>query len=104
LSNTDPPAQALLQASHAGEVDSLKGLLREHPGLASARLTDENGGSSTPLHAATYWPGYFALWPRDCGRADRRRADPDAAVEGSWQAETPRHWAASSGDGEVAEP
>jgi hypothetical protein len=48
-----------VQAIHAGEVDSLKGLLREHPGLASARLTDEKGGSSTPLHTATDWPGYF---------------------------------------------
>jgi hypothetical protein len=102
LSNTDPLAQALVQAIHAGEVDSLAGLLREHPGLASARLTDEKGGASTPLHAATDWPGFFARGPEIVAMLIAAGADPDAAVEGSWHAETPLHWAASSDDVEVA--
>ena len=59
LSKSAPLARALAQTIHAGEVESLNALLREHPGLASARLVDGKGGSSTPLHAVTDWPGFF---------------------------------------------
>jgi ankyrin repeat protein len=102
LSKSDPLARALVQAIHAGELESLRGLLREHPGLASARLTDDKGGSSTPLHAATDWPGYFPHGPEIVTVLIDAGADPNAAVEGSWHAETPLHWAASSDDVEVA--
>jgi ankyrin repeat protein len=94
--------RALVGAIHAGEVDALRGLLREHPGLAAARLTDEKGGSSTPLHAATDWPGYFPRGPEIVAVLIDAGADPNAPVEGSWHAETPLHWAASSDDVEVA--
>jgi ankyrin repeat protein len=100
--SSDPLARALMQAIHASEVDSVKGLLREHPGLASARLTDENGGSSPPLHSATDWPGYFPRGPEIVGVLIGAGADPNAPVEGSWHAEAPLHWAASSDDVEVA--
>jgi uncharacterized protein len=102
LSRTDPLARALVQAIHAGEVDAVERLLREHPGLASARLTDEKGGSNTPLHAATDWPGYFPHGPEIVAVLIGGGGDPDAAIEGSWHAETPLHWAASSDDVEVA--
>jgi ankyrin repeat protein len=87
---------------HAGEVESLKGLLREHRGLASARLVDEKGGSGTPLHAAADWPGFFPHGPVVVAVLIDAGGDPDAPVEGSWHAETPLHWAASSDDVEVA--
>lgn len=103
LSRSDPVAQALVAAIHAGELGSLAELLREHPGLAAARLVDDKGGSGTPLHAAADWPGFFPHGPEVVAMLIGAGADPDAPVEGSWHAETPLHWAASSDDVEVAE-
>lgn len=102
LSRSDPVAQRLVEAIHAGEVGSLTALLREHPGLARARLVDHKGGSGTPLHAVTDWPGYFPHGPEVAAALIEAGADPSASVEGSWHAETPLHWAASSDDVEVA--
>jgi uncharacterized protein len=102
LSKTDALAQAVVAAIHAGNVESLKRLLGKHPGLASARLTDDKGGSSTPLHAATDWPGFFPRGPEIVVILIDAGADPNSPVEGSWHAETPLHWAASSDDVEVA--
>jgi hypothetical protein len=98
----DPAARALVAAIHAGDANAVRRLVGEHPGLASARLTDEKGGSGTPLHAVTDWPGYFPLGPEIVAILIDAGADPSAAVEGSWHAETPLHWAASSDDVEVA--
>ncbi|MBO0824524.1 MAG: ankyrin repeat domain-containing protein [Actinobacteria bacterium] len=102
LPRTDPVAQALVEAIHAGDVPSLTALLGEHPGLAGARIVDDNGGSGTPLHAAADWPGFFPHGPEVVAALIQAGADPSAPVEGSWHAETPLHWAASSDDVEVA--
>ncbi len=102
LSKSDPLARGLTDAIHAGAVEPLKELLREHPGLASARLVDGNGGSSTPLHAVTDWPGFFPNGAMVVVVLVDAGGDPNAPVEGSWHAETPLHWAASSDDVEVA--
>jgi hypothetical protein len=102
LSKRDPLARELTDAIHAGEVEPLNELLREHSGLASARLVDGKGGSSTPLHAVTDWPGFFPNGPAVVAVLIDAGGDPNASVEGSWHAETPLHWAASSGDVEVA--
>jgi ankyrin repeat protein len=102
LSRTDPVAQALVEAIHDGELGSLAVLLRDHPGLAAARIVDDKGGSGTPLHAAADWPGFFPHGPEVVGALIGAGADPNVAVEGSWHAETPLHWAASSDDVEVA--
>jgi ankyrin repeat protein len=102
LSKSDPLAQALVEAIHAGEVESLIGLLREHPGLASAELVDEKGGSGTPLHTAADWPGFFPRAPEVVALLIGAGADPNVAARGSWHSETPLHWAASSDDVEVA--
>ncbi len=102
LSRSDPVAQALVAAIHAGELGSLTELLREHPGLAGARIVDDKGGSGTPLHAAADWPGFFPHGPEVVATLIGVGADPSAPVEGSWHAETPLHWAASSDDVEVA--
>jgi ankyrin repeat protein len=102
LSNNEPLPQALVDAIHAGEVERVRELVTEHQGLAAARLVDDKGGSGTPLHAATDWPGYFPNGPQIISILIGAGADPNAAVEGSWHAETPLHWAASSDDVEVA--
>jgi hypothetical protein len=102
LAKIDPLAQALVESIHAGDVQTLNRLLREHPGLATARIVDEKGGSATPLHAVTDWPGFFPNGPRIVAVLIGAGADPDASVEGSWHAETPLHWAPSSDDVEVA--
>jgi ankyrin repeat protein len=102
LARSDPLARTLTDAIHAGQVESLKELLGEHPGLAAARIVDAKGGSGTPLHAAADWPGYFPNGPVIVGVLIDAGADPSAHIEGSWHAETPLHWAASSDDVEVA--
>ena len=102
LSKSAPLARALVEAVHAGKVESLTGLLREHPGLASARIADDKGGSGTPLHRAADWPGFFPRGPEVVAVLIAAGADPSARVAGSWHAETPLHWAASSDDVEVA--
>jgi hypothetical protein len=70
--------------------------------MASARIVDAKGGSGTPLHAAIDWPGFFPRGPEAVAVLIDAGGDPNAAVEGSWHAETPPHWAASSDDVEVA--
>jgi ankyrin repeat protein len=102
LPNSEPFCQALVDAIHAGEVERVRELVTENPGLASARLVDDKGGSGTPLHAVTDWPGYFPNGPQIVSILIGAGADPNGAVEGSWHAETPLHWAASSDDVEVA--
>ena len=102
LSKDEPLARALVQAIHAGELETVKGLLREHPGLAAARIVDDKGGSGTPLHAVTDWPAFFPHGPEMVALLIDAGADPNAHVQGSWHAETPLHWAASSDDVEVA--
>lgn len=102
LSKDDATARTLIDAIHAGDVDSLQRMLAEHPGLAAARVVDEKGGSGTALHAATDWPGFFPNGPEIVRVLIGAGGDPNAAVEGSWHAETALHWAASSDDVEVA--
>jgi uncharacterized protein len=97
-----PLARALVDAIHAGEVERVRDLVAQNEGLASARLVDDKGGSGTPLHAATDWPGYFPNGPEITSILIDAGADPNSPVEGSWHAETPLHWAASSDDVEVA--
>ena len=102
LPEGQPLARALVEAIRGGEVDPLKALLREHPGLASVRIVDGKGGSRTPLHVATDWPGFFPRGPQVVGVLIAAGGDPNAPAEGMWHSETPLHWAASSDDVEVA--
>jgi len=102
LPKDDPLARSLVNAIHAGQIETVKEVVQAHPGLASARLVDEKGGSETPLHAAADWPGFFPNGPEIVTVLIDAGADPSAAIEGSWHAETPLHWAASSDDVDVA--
>ena len=101
-SKDDATARALIEAIHAGDVDSLRKVLAEHRRLAGGRFVDQRGGSATALHAATDWPGFFPNGPAIVRILIEAGADPNAAVEGSWHAETPLHWAANCDDVEVA--
>jgi hypothetical protein len=102
MQSNDPIAMALVEAIHGGDLESLRRLLAMHSGLAAARIANAKGGSGTPLHAATDWPGYFPNGPAVVAALIAAGADPNAPVAGSWHAETPLHWAASSDDVEVA--
>jgi len=102
LSEGEPLARALLEAIRGGEVESLKGLLRDHPGLASVRIVDGTGGWRTPLHLVTDWPGFFPRGPQVVDVLIAAGGDPNAPAQGMWHSETPLHWAASSDDVEVA--
>jgi uncharacterized protein len=93
-------------AVRAGDVAAIQGLLRDYPGLASARLGSE-GNSTTPLLLVTDWPGYFLDGPAiarlliEAGAdLNARTADPPSDTD---PGETPLHFAASSDDVDVAE-
>ena len=58
----NPLAVAVVEAIHKGDVSSLKRLLENNPGLATARIVDAkswNGVSRSLLHIVTDWPGNF---------------------------------------------
>jgi hypothetical protein len=82
LSKDEPLARALVEAIQGGDIESLKGLLRERPDLASARLVDEKGGSRTLLHIATDWPGFFPQGPDIVAVLIDAGGDPDAPARG----------------------
>jgi uncharacterized protein len=103
LQSGDPIATALVEAIRSGDLQSLERLLGERPGLAAASIADDKGGARTLLHVATDWPGRFPNGPAVVALLVDAGADPNAPVEGSWHAETPLHWAASSDDVEVAD-
>jgi len=75
-------------------------LLSEHPGLGGARFVGNNGGTSTPLHFVTDWPGYFPNGPEIVRLLIGSGADPNAVTNPA--PETPLHYAASSDDVDVA--
>jgi hypothetical protein len=93
------PADAeAVDAIRTGNVAALQQLLRNHPDLATARLTRHGG--RTLLHIATDWPGHFPNVAATIAALVARGADPDAASLGE-HPETPLHWAASSDDVEA---
>jgi ankyrin repeat protein len=80
-------------AIRGGNVETLKDLLRENPGLAASRPD----GIRTLLHVATDWPGHFPNGPAVVTALIESGADVNAPAQGP-HAETPLHWAASSDD------
>src|SRR5262249_57189826 len=59
LAADDPPAVAATQAVQNGDLERLRGLLAEHPALATAYLGDYPAATSRTLRpAATDWPGH----------------------------------------------
>lgn len=102
IAESDPLAKDVVSAIQDGNLDSLGALLAERPEIAHALLRDGKGGSRSILHVVTGWPGYFPNGPEVARMLLDGGADPNAAVTGSWHAETPLHWAASCDDSDVA--
>jgi uncharacterized protein len=98
----DPLAVAVVEAIHTGDLAKLKRLLQENPGLATAKLGDEDaeGMSRSLLHVATDWPGHFPNGAATVALLVEAGADVNPRFRGP-HAETPLHWAASSNDVEV---
>src|SRR5438093_604567 len=102
MSIEDPLAVAVVQAIHTGNVEALKQLLAENPGLASVRLGGATAGnlcemSRTLLHVATDWPGHFPNGPQIVAALVAAGAGVNGRFAGP-HSETPLHWAASSDD------
>jgi uncharacterized protein len=91
----EPLANATLNAIRSGNVDVLKSLLAENPGLANAQI---NG--RTLLHVSTDWPGHFPRVAETIDVLIAAGADPNVQTAGKFE-ETPLHWAASSDDVEA---
>ena len=92
----------LTEAIKGGDVPALERLLAARPGLAAERITGRKGGTSTPLHIVTDWPGYFPNGPAVVRILIEAGADPNALTSPG-KPETPLHYAASSDDADVAE-
>jgi uncharacterized protein len=109
IPSDDQVAVELVRAVRAGDVETIHGLLRDDPALASARLGSKDSGTTTPLHLVTDWPGYFPNGPQIVRLLIDAGADPNALTtsRGSETTgpgdETPLHYAASSDDVDVAE-
>jgi len=98
----DPLAVAVVQAIHQGDTTTLRQLLTDNPGLATAKLgTDRPGGMARSLlHVATDWPGHYPNNVETVRILIDGGADVQATFVGS-HTETPLHWAASSDDVDV---
>jgi hypothetical protein len=98
----------VIKAIQTGDIPSLKRLLEENPGLATARIIgrDNNnegkscGMSRTLLHVVTDWPGHFPNGVATVGTLVEFGAEVNAQFTGP-HTETPLHWASSCDDIEV---
>lgn len=105
IGTEEPVAREVVTAIHAGDVEALRRLLQEHPGLAGARLGNPPpGGDPTMtrslLHVVTDWPGHYPNGAAVVALLVEAGADVNARFTGP-HTETPLHWAASSDDIEV---
>jgi len=101
LADDDPRAARLVLAIRTGNLKAISHLLKDDPRLARARI-GARGGTRTPLHVVTDWPGYFPEGPRMARLLIAAGAEVDA-VDTPAPQETPLHYAASSDDVDVAE-
>src|SRR5918999_3950488 len=99
IDTENPLATAVVDAIHSGDLATLKRLLAENPGLATARLGDDDpdGMSRTLLHVATDWPGHFPNVAATVAVLIEAGAEVHPRFPGP-PSQTPPHWAASSND------
>lgn len=97
----NPRAVAVVAAIQTGEVERLRQLLGDNPGLAAARIVDGKGVSRTLLHVVADWPGHFPHGAETVAALVAAGADVNARVihpGPRHSRETALHWAASSDD------
>lgn len=96
-----PLAVASFAAIQAGDVEALRRLLADNPGLATATIVSDGTncgqGMRSLLHIATDWPGHFPRVAETIAELVKAGADVDVRFAGA-HAETPLHWAASCDD------
>ncbi|GII58579.1 hypothetical protein Pth03_69680 [Planotetraspora thailandica] len=103
IGTEEPLAVAVVSAIHSGDQETLRRLLAENPGLATALLGDDPdksdscGMSRSLLHVVTDWPGHFPNGAATVATLVAAGADVNARFTGP-HTETPLHWAASSDD------
>jgi len=102
IRTTEPLAKSLTAAIHTGDVEALRKLLDDNPGISKARFIDEKPDekrcSRTLLHIAADWPGHFPHVAQTIALLIERGTDPDAPLLGGNAPETALHGAASSDD------
>jgi ankyrin repeat protein len=101
LDPEDRLAVAVVEAIRSGDLDGLRRLLADHPGLATARIGGPDGTTRSLLHVATDWPGHFPQGAATIAALVEAGAEVDARFGGGSHDETPLHWAASSDDVEA---
>ena len=92
IGTEDPLAVAVVEAIQTGDLPALRRLLQENPGLATARLGDDDpdGVSRTLLHVATDWPGHFPNGAATVAAIVEAGADVNARFHGLRGSETAR--------------
>ena len=102
LTSADPVAISITRAIHTGDVEALRQLLSDDPGLASARIVDANGVECSVVHLATDWPGHFPNVAATLRALVLAGADVNARMSPHPKdpncVETPLHGAASCND------
>ena len=96
LLSTDALAIEVVRAIQSGDIEALRRLSLQNPGLATARI-DDGKASRSLLHIATDFPGHFARGKETVAVLISAGADVNARLIGP-HAETPLHWAASCDD------
>jgi uncharacterized protein len=96
IDKNDPLGVTVMKAIQSGDVDGLRRLLADNPGLVTARI---NG--RTLLHVVADWPGHFPNGAVVVTALIAAGCDPNASAAENAVDETPLHWASSSDDAAV---
>ena len=89
----DPLGVAVMKAIRSGDLDTLRRLAGDKPGLVTARIDGR-----TLLHVVADWPGHFPNGAAVVTALIAAGADPNAPAAENSVDETPLHWAASCDD------
>ncbi|MCC6929346.1 MAG: ankyrin repeat domain-containing protein [Gemmatimonadaceae bacterium] len=106
VSHDDVVAVGICGLIRESAVETLRERLDERPELATMRIVDMHGVARSLLHVVADWPGHLARGGALVELLAAAGADVNAAVThptDTMAAETPLHWAASSGDVAVLE-